>query len=510
MTPMTPASDHRRAPSLPRALGWTVLSALLPGAGHVRSGRWWGWVVLLLTVGGLAASALYVGDLHRALDLVFDPARLRVAAAVALVALLLWLTVVVSTYLVLRPRDLDRTRSATGVVALVVLCLLLASPVALGARYAMVQADLVDDVFRDNRTATAPQHVTADDPWDGQRRVNVLLLGGDGSVTRDGLRTDSVILVSVDTRSGDAVMFGLPRNLVGAEFPPGSPLHELYPEGFTNSYDPAAAMLNAVYGQVPALHPGVLGRSDNEGADAVKQAVEGTLGIPVHYYVLANLQGFQEIVDALGGVTVNINEPVAINGSTDRGIPPTDYLDPGPDQRLNGFQALWFARGRWGSDDYERMLRQRCMVQAIIDEADPLTVLRRYQSLVAAGKQIVRTDIPADLLPAFADLALKVKGAQVRSVAFVRSEEFHPEAPDLEWVRAQVDRALEPPVRRERGEPATEPTDRPADEATDDPTEDPDDDLTEDPDDDEADPGAAVDVADSCAYDPDGWDADGS
>jgi polyisoprenyl-teichoic acid--peptidoglycan teichoic acid transferase len=495
---MTPATDSRRASSLPRALGWTMLSALLPGAGHVRSGRRWGYAVLLLTVGGAVAAAVYVGDFDRALDLVFDPARLRVAAAIGLVVMLLWLTVVVSTYLVLRPRDLDRGRRSAGVAAVVALCLLLASPVAVGARYAMVQADLVDDVFRDNRTATAPVHATAEDPWDGQRRVNVLLLGGEGSVSRDGLRTDSMILLSADTQTGDAVMFGLPRNLVGAEFPVGSPLRDLYPEGFSSDLDPAAAMLNAVYGQVPALHPGVLGSSDNEGADAVKQAVEGTLGIPVHYYVLANLQGFQEIVDALGGVTVNVNEPVAINGSTDRGIPPTDYLDPGPNQRLNGFEALWFARGRWGSDDYERMLRQRCMVQAIIDEADPLTVLRRYQALVAAGKEIVRTDIPADLLPAFADLALEVKSGEVRSVTFVRSDEFYPEDPDLDWVRAQVDRALAPPARRDRGEPAREPTSEVEQEAPD----------AED--EGEEDAGAAVDVADSCAYDPDGWDTDGS
>jgi hypothetical protein len=143
-------------------------------------------------------------------------------------------------------------------------------------------------------------------------------------------------------------------------------------------------------------------------------------------------------------------------------------------------------------------------VQAIIEEADPLTVLRRYQALVAAGKEIVRTDIPADLLPAFVDLALQVKGGDVRSVAFVRSDEFYPEDPDLDWVRAQVDRALGPPVRRDRGEPGGEPP--PPDDAD---TEEPD---VDDPDGEEEDedPGAAVDLADSCAYDPDGWDADGS
>ena len=88
-------------------------------------------------------------------------------------------------------------------------------------------------------------------------------------------------------------------------------------------------MLNAIYGQVPALHPGILGESDNEGADAVKQAVEGSLGVPVDYYVLVNLDGFREIVDAMGGVTVNINEPIAIQGDTDRGSRRSTTSSPG-------------------------------------------------------------------------------------------------------------------------------------------------------------------------------------
>ena len=168
-------------------------------------------------------------------------------------------------------------------------------------------------------------------------------------------------------------------------------------------------MLNAVYREVPILYPHILGKSTNEGADAIKQAFEGATGLPVDYYVLINFQGFQQMVNAIGGVTVNINEPVAVNGDTDRGIPPTRYLQPGPDQHLNGFDALWFSRGRYGADDYQRMDRQRCMIQAIAAKANPLNLLRNYQAVAKAGKELVRTDIPRELLPAFVDLGLKVK-----------------------------------------------------------------------------------------------------
>ncbi|HET6562303.1 MAG TPA: LCP family protein [Marmoricola sp.] len=476
----------RRARTLAGALGVTVLGAVLPGAGFLWGRRIvLGLLVLVPALGVVAAVPFQVRDLETALNLAVDPSRLKVVAWVLGGVLLLWAVTVVATYWLVRPRDLSRPAGFLGGALVALLCLAVAAPVTLSAYYARVQADLVTHVFKDNRTATAPL-VTMEDPWGGHDRVNVLLLGGDGSVTREGVRTDTVILMSMDTRTGDTVMFSLPRNMMNAQFPVDSPLHDLYPDGFRGDGDPAAWMLNAVYGQVPILHPGILGRSDNEGADAVKQAVAGSLGVKVDYYMLVNLQGFEQIVDAMGGVTVNINEPVAIHGNTDLGIPPVGYLQPGPNQRLNGYEALWFARGRWGSDDYERMLRQRCMVNALVEEAKPLNLLRRYQSLAAAGKEIVRTDIPSKLLPAFVDLSLRIKDASVRSVAFVSSDKFFPGDPDFEWLRDAVDRALAP--QRDPARPSSpRPTPTDADEPAPTPT---------------VDPGAATEVADSCAYHP--------
>ena len=106
--------------------------------------------------------------------------------------------------------------------------------------------------------------------------MSVLLLGGDGSITREGVRTDSVMLLVIDTASGRSVMFSLPRNMMRARFPEGSPLHEVFPDGYTDAYDPAGAMLNAIYGQVPVRYPGILGDSDNDGApDLYVTTLEG-------------------------------------------------------------------------------------------------------------------------------------------------------------------------------------------------------------------------------------------
>lgn len=440
---------RRRTRGLPGTLGWTFLGAVVPGSGYLFAGRrLLGWVLVLGWLSIVGALGWYFGrDWHRAVDIAFDATALKTAAAVMATLLLIWLGVVWTSYRMLRPRERPPWHTAVGNVAVVVICLVVAAPVLRAAQYALATADLVTTVLDGNSTATAPD-VDEQDPWADRERVSVLLLGGDGGEGREGVRTDSVILLSIDTETGKAVTFSLPRNLAAARFPEESPLAELYPEGYTNG-DPADGnyMLNAVYRNIPAAHPGILGKSSNEGADAVKQAVEGTLGIPVDYYVLVNLEGFKEVVDAMGGVTVNVNEPIAIGGNTTANIPPDDYLAPGPDQHLDGFHALWYARGRWGSDDYERMDRQRCMVDALVESADPAGLLLRYLDLVKAGKEIVYTDIPSKLGSAFVDLALRVKDASVRSVVFKTSDEFSSAAPDIEYLHAAVQRAIAPPRR---------------------------------------------------------------
>jgi hypothetical protein len=133
------------------------------------------------------------------------------------------------------------------------------------------------------------------------------------------------------------------------------------------------------------------------------------------------------------------------------------------------------------------MERQRCMVDAIIEEARPLNLLRRYQALAAVGQEIVRTDIPSRLMPAFVDLATAVKNSSVRSVVFRKSQRFAPSDPDFPWVRSQVRKALRPPAAApdRRGGAVDEPTPRASAGAS--PS---------------SAPAAAEDPADSCAYRP--------
>ena len=255
-----------------------------------------------------------------------------------------------------------------------------------------------------------------------------------------------MILASIDTHTGNTTLFSLPRNTGRMPFPSDSPLKRYYPHGFTNGDgNNAEYFLNAMYDNVPKNVPkNILGPTDNLGADALKLSVGTALGLQVDYYVLINLKGFSTLIDALGGITVNINTYIPIGGNTDLHIPPKDYLKPGPKQHLNGRSALWYARGRYGSDDFHRMDRQRCVINAIINQANPANVLSRYEDISKAGKQIVFTDMPQEVLPLMVNLSLRVKDGNVRSIVFKHGVDgFSSPDPDFSLMRHRVKVALD-------------------------------------------------------------------
>jgi LCP family protein required for cell wall assembly len=353
----------------------------------------------------------------------------------------------------------------------------------MAGQVALAQRDLIAQVFDDGDSATV---VDTPDPFGTKERVNVLLLGGDGGEGRDGVRTDTVIVASIDTDTGDTTLFSLPRNLEDLPFPEDSPLAEVYPDGFDAGSE-SESLLNAVYRNGPAEHPDILGPTDDPGADFLKLGVGEALGLTIDYYVLVNLEGFSRLVDALGGITVNVNYYVPINGDPGTGELPDDYIEPGPNQLLDGPRALDFARGRFGLTDYDRMARQRCTIDAIVDAADPGTVLRKYQELAATTQDIVSTDIPQSALDDFVELGFLVKDAEIRSVVFDATL-IDPAYPDYDQMRALVQEALDPapaPAPAPDGAPATAEPTEPVDPAAPAPAEDP-----------------AADVGDACAYDP--------
>ena len=442
-----------------RTVGFTVLGTIVPGVGLLAAGRKvLGGVVLGVFVLTLAAIGVAAAvDREALISVGVDPTSLRRLAVVLGVVAALWVLVVVGTHLSLRHRP-SRPQRVVGGVLVGVLAFAVAAPMAVAARTAYVQAGLVGSLFKsseETKSATRPTDEPGashpgdkedqSDPWADKPRVNVLLLGGDDGKGRVGTRTDTVILASIDTKTGDTTLFSLPRNTARMPFPPDSPLKKYYPNGFTDGNgENAEFFLNAMYRDVPATVPkDVIGDTDNLGADVMKLSVGQALGLKVDYYVLINLQGFSTMIDALGGIRLNVNTYIPIGGNTDLHIPPKEFIKPGPNQKMDGRSALWYARGRYGSDDFARMDRQRCVINAMIKQANPANVLTRYEDIANASKTLVRTDIPQEVLPSLVDLSGRVKSGNVRSVVFRNGESgFISANPDFDRMRSRVKKAI--------------------------------------------------------------------
>jgi LCP family protein required for cell wall assembly len=437
---------HARAPQgIGRALGWTVVGAVLPGTALLVAGRRGGATVLAL-FGLLVAAAVWLATAGRrtALFWAVDPRMLLLAAFGLVLLAMAWVLVVISGYVALLPRRASRRRRRTGAVVVLALCVAGVAPALAAANLAVQQRGLVQGVFaEDRRSATVRDVGDGGELFGGRERLNLLLLGGDGGEGRDGVRTDTVMVASIDVATGDTTLISLPRNLDDLPFPPGSPLDRVYPDGFDGGSEDES-LLNAVYRNGPREHPDLLGPSDDLGADFLKLGVGEALGLEIHYYVLVNLEGFSRLVDALGGVTVDVNYYVPVGGNPGTGRLPDAYLAPGPDQRMDGATALAFARGRFGLSDYQRMDRQRCVVDAMVDQADPLSLATRYGELVDTAQDIVSTDLPQSLVDDAVEVALRVKDAEVRSLV-VDDTVIEPAYPDYDEIRRLVRDAVAGP-----------------------------------------------------------------
>ncbi|MBB5131168.1 LCP family protein required for cell wall assembly [Thermocatellispora tengchongensis] len=403
-------------PGVGAVIGWTLLSAFVPGSAHLRAGwRRTGYALLgvyaLLVVGAvvLALSADFASLLGR----LTSAAWLNTIMIATMVVGLGWFAVVVHSFVVLRPGLLPtKGQIAAGITAgLVAVAAIL--PFGLVTQYVSTSDDLLDHVF-DTPDQTQAQPIKPEDPWNGQKRVNILLLGGDADDHRPGVRTDSINLASVDVETGNTVLFSLPRNLENVRFPPGSPMRAQFPNGFRLPPDPGGGrsdLLFAVW-QYADSHPEIFGGKKNQGAKTLKETIGYTLNLKVDYYALVNMWGFARLIDAIGGVVIHVDRDVVF-GKYNEGL-----VKAGT-RRLKGADAMWFARSRTYSDDYTRMRRQRCVLGALLEQADPATVLTNFNRVAAATKTLLRTDIPRPLLEHLVPLALKVQKARVTSVQFV-------------------------------------------------------------------------------------------
>ena len=458
--PAGPARRVAHSNSFSGSLGWTVLGAVIPGLGLWRAGRRVaGGIIMglfIVLVGG--AATLFLTSRKAVENLVLAQQGMLQNVAIALLVLaVLWVAVIGVSHLALRPSRPSVGQRAAGALVVGALSFIVAAPMAVGANVAWIAGTTLDSLVGgsdDNTPDSTQPTINVQDPWANKDRLNFLILGGDsgtgsGRSASVGMRADTVIVASIDTHTGATTLFTLPRNAEKMPFPPNSPLHKYYPNGFTSPsanpslYERSQYLLNAMYRDVPARVPhDVLGKTKDFGASAMKVSVGYALGLDIDYFVKINMDGFKDFINAIGGITLNVNYRIPMGGQTDANIAPGGYIEPGPNKHMMGGTALWYARGRYHLDDYKRMERQRCVINAVVQQTTPETVLTNFQSIAAAGEKTITTDVPRNLLSDLVDLGMKVKNTKLRSVVFDPQNGFNSPNPNWTDVRKKVQRAL--------------------------------------------------------------------
>jgi LCP family protein required for cell wall assembly len=248
--------------------------------------------------------------------------------------------------------------------------------------------------------------------WDGLERLNILLLGSDAGVGRIGTRTDTMILASIDPATGDAAMFSIPRNVTEAPLPEGMGLWDCncFPDILTHLW------ANAEW------YPDAFAGPQEPPVNALKAAVGLVFDLEIHYYAKVDLEGYVAMIDAVGGVTIDVPQRI-VDESYPHELGGSEYvvIEEGT-QHLDGHLGLAYSRIRRHSGDFARMHRQRCVLGALLDQTDLGDLIAGAADLAAAFEEHVATDIPVEALP---DLLLLASRMDLDRLATLRITSYN-------------------------------------------------------------------------------------
>jgi LCP family protein required for cell wall assembly len=249
-------------------------------------------------------------------------------------------------------------------------------------------------------------------PWGDDGRFDLLLLGSDAGSDRWSRRADVMLLVEVDVATGKVAMIGLPRNMQYAPYPAG-------PARNASACGCQPGLLNEMYVEATARHPGQWpGSGAVKGIGAVRAVVSEVTGRPIDAVLIADLEAVIRVVDAMGGIDINVPDPVHDSHYPDPGRGSIVLDIPAGQQHFDGRTALAYARSRHQDSDYGRMDRQQTLILAIRDQIGPQTFLDA-PALFGAAKGAAWTDLPRESLPSIIELFGKAAHAQVKQLRLV-------------------------------------------------------------------------------------------
>lgn len=235
----------------------------------------------------------------------------------------------------------------------------------------------------------------------GKDRINILVMGLDRR-PREGqtlTRSDTMFVMTIDPKTKTAGILGIPRDLY-VDIPNGK-----------GGYFKDRINTALVFGEVNGYKGG--------GHQLAIDTVEHNLGVKIDHYVIIDFEGFRQVIDALGGIDVDVPTYVADPYYSWTELP-GDYdpqeFEPGL-QHMNGDTALAYARIRTNSDDLDRIQRQQRIIFAVMDKALSLNVLRNALELWSKYKDTIDTDINDFQIAGFAKLAADISPEKISALS---------------------------------------------------------------------------------------------
>lgn len=379
---------HLRGPAIPEGspARQLALSIVLPGLASIRRVPIIG--VLAFAVGvalPFVLVAWFVANRDRLIGIALDPQFLLAVAAIAILAVVARFVSIGEIAHAYRrsPGIGGQTAVATLVVAA------LSAPVLYVAYQANDARSVVAGVFGGGSDDPLFRPAAETNGIDPESVTNILLFGGDAGPGRWGMRTDTMILVSIHEPSGRTALVSIPRNLTRLQFPPGTPLADQFPNGFD---DLANALFTYVNGREDLVaYYGADGLQPE--AVALSQALGYSLDVEIDDFALVNMQGFAEVIDAVGGVTLELSQSVPLPPDPG-GAPLPPSVGPGMVD-MDGTLAVAYARSRSADSDYERMGRQRQLLAALGSQVSATEALRAFGTVTGLLDDSMRTSLSA-------------------------------------------------------------------------------------------------------------------
>lgn len=279
-------------------------------------------------------------------------------------------------------------------------------------------------------TATPMPTPTPPPEWAADGRLNVLLIGTDAGPGRWSMRADAIILVSVEIDTGRVAAFSLPRYTTRVPLPePAASAFEC-----RCLVEPINALYVFANGR-PDLFPG----GEARGLLALSGAIGTLFDVHVDGMAVVDLNGFVRMVDAIGGITVDVPAPVYDPAYPDPdGVTAVEiYFAPG-EQRMDGWHALAYARTRHQDGDVSRMQRQQHVIKALQHELS-CDLLGRLPAVLEVARDALWTNLPLEDLPEM----LRIDPGPVESHSLFDIHNPALTDDDLARIRAAVDDAFD-------------------------------------------------------------------